>query len=59
MNQVHCNSCGDVELSKAEYTKQLSNPDNFWLCPICGSVANFVDGFVLEGTEETDDEIPF
>lgn len=36
-------SCGLVELTAAEYERQLLRPDRLWFCPRCGSTADWDD----------------
>jgi hypothetical protein len=36
---VLCNTCGKVELTKAQYHFQLAAPDLPWRCPKCAGVA--------------------
>jgi hypothetical protein len=54
--------CGQVKISGDEYVRQLSRPDSLWMCPNCGSTADFDDEFfeTLHGIsepEESPDEL--
>ncbi len=35
--------CGLVELSFAEYERQMARPNALWCCPNCGSTASYDD----------------
>lgn len=35
--------CGNVDITAAEYMRQMSKPDAFWHCPRCGGSADFDD----------------
>lgn len=37
--------CGQVQITKAEYSRQMNKPDSVWTCPKCGSTADFDDEF--------------
>lgn len=40
---VICRQHGNVDIDKAEYDRQMSNPNSRWKCPRCGSVSEFDD----------------
>lgn len=40
---VICPFHGQVELSEAEYERQLGDPDSLWSCPKCGETAQWDD----------------
>lgn len=42
-------SCGLVELTEAEYQKQLSMPNKTWRCPKCRSEATWDDDSLCMG----------
>jgi hypothetical protein len=50
--------CGQVKISEAEYNRQMDRPDSLWMCPGCGSTANFDDEFFeeLHGIGEPEEE---
>ena len=52
--------CGQVKISEAEYSRQMDRPDSFWMCPNCGSTANFDDEFfeTLHEISEEDESPP-
>lgn len=35
--------CGQVPLSESEYSRQLRQAHRHWMCPRCGSTADFDD----------------
>jgi len=53
--------CGQVKISEAEYSRQMSMPDRLWMCTRCGSTAAFDDDFfeahhgISEPEEEPDE----
>ena len=40
---VICPNHGKVDLTRADYMRQLSNPNAFWKCPLCGDSCDFDD----------------
>lgn len=50
--------CGPVELSFAEYERQMARPNRGWDCPHCGSSATYDDvrSERLQGVDEHDDD---
>lgn len=34
--RCHCKECGAIEMTEAEYDRQLDKPDEGWVCPKCG-----------------------
>lgn len=40
---VTCPLHGQTFLTKEEYDRQMEQPDNYWMCPRCGSAAAFDD----------------
>jgi hypothetical protein len=47
--------CGQVKINEAEYSRQMDRPDSFWMCPHCGSTADFDDEF-FETLHEINEE---
>lgn len=35
--------CGNVDITHAEYIRQVMRPDSRWKCPKCGALAEFDD----------------
>lgn len=40
---IICRLHGKVDISKEEYTKQMSDPHSLWRCPLCKQNAEFDD----------------
>lgn len=40
---IQCKLHGDVDITKAEYMKQMANPNAVWVCPKCRAPAKFDD----------------
>ena len=40
---IVCEEHGYVALSEKEYSQQLSDPNNFWKCPLCGLDSKWSD----------------
>lgn len=40
---VVCRTCGPVDITEAEYDRQMDRPDSSWVCPKCGGFAGFDD----------------
>jgi len=40
---LECGVHGQVFLTEAEYLRQLSRPDDRWVCPLCGAVSCWDD----------------
>jgi len=40
---IDCPKCNTVHLSKEEYFRQVSQPDDRWECPKCGAISDFND----------------
>lgn len=43
--RVLCPTHGNRHLSRTEYLDQLERPEEVWVCPTCGQVAEFDDDY--------------
>jgi hypothetical protein len=51
-------ACGLVELTLAQYERQMMAPNSLWCCPNCGSTATYDDARSeqLQGIADDDDD---
>ena len=43
---IDCNNCGPVQIGYDEYDRQMNHEGSVWLCPKCGSIADWdVDAY--------------
>ena len=40
---INCKFHGPVDIDRANYDQQMGKPNSFWVCPRCGSTAQFDD----------------
>ena len=51
--QLECSNCGPVPLTNEQYDTQMNKPNNGWVCPKCGSDAEWIDQDDMEDDYES------
>lgn len=54
---VICSACGKVDMTEAEYLRQMQYPGRRWRCPDCGIDADFDDDRFEQLLDQAD-EVP-